>query len=165
MRFSPLIFIFLATQTLASEHQVWKTSGDWAILIRQSDDRACYANRTMDDGSEIQIGVASGRKGGYFAIYNAQWTHIEAGATGLVEFNFGDSRFGGDAIGKIENGIPGGYAFFDNPAFVEEFGKRQTVKIIGTRGAVFEMDLTGTKNAVAGVLACQAAQPEANDSD
>lgn len=151
------LFITLPTLVFA-ETTVFDIFGTWTIMVRNGDANTCYATRKTKDGSAVQIGVEPDLQGGYFAIYNGEWTHIKDGDTGTVEFNFGTSRFGGDAVGKIENGVPGGYAFFDNPAFVKEFANRQTVSVIGTNGAVFKMDLTGTKNAVAGVRACQDAQ-------
>ncbi|MEP1354017.1 MAG: hypothetical protein ABJX32_03905 [Tateyamaria sp.] len=139
---------------------VWQTAGDWTILINTEDTGKCFASRELDDGSEVQIGAEPTLDGGYFAIYNEAWTHVEEGQDGTVEFDFGSARFGGEAIGKIENGMHGGYAFFNNPAFIQEFARSQTVKIIGSQGNAFELDLTGTSKAIRGVLACQDALPE-----
>lgn len=139
---------------------VWQTAGDWTIQIDTEDTGKCFASRELDDGSEVQIGAEPTLDGGYFAIYNEAWTHIEEGQDGTVEFDFGTARFGGEANGKIVDGKPGGYAFFNNPAFVQEFARSQTVKIIGSHGKSFELDLTGTSKAIRGVLACQDEQPE-----
>ncbi|AXI47121.1 hypothetical protein C1J03_14515 [Sulfitobacter sp. SK012] len=167
MRFLTLVLAMATSVASASgtDTKVFETFGEWTIMIRSGDPVACYATRMGEDGSEVQIGVEPDLQGGYFAVYNSAWTHIKEGDVGSVEFNFGTSRFGGEAVGKTENDIPGGYAFFDNPAFVEEFANRQTVKVIGTSGAVFEMDLTGTKKAVTGVLACQDAQPKTDTNE
>ena len=157
------IAIFLLASTLpvsALAADVWQTAGDWTILIHDEETNKCFASRELDDGSEVQIGAEPTLDGGYFAIYNPSWTHIEEGQDGTVEFDFGTARFGGEARGRFEDGVPGGYAFFNNPAFVQKFARSQTVKIIGSQGNTFELDLTGTSNAVRGVLACQDAQPE-----
>jgi hypothetical protein len=55
--------------------------------------------------------------------------------------------------------------FFDNPAFVQEFARRRTVRIIGSNGTEFELDLKGTSRAIRAVLACQDAQPAAAQGD
>ena len=167
MRHFAILLLMTAGPVSAAESVLWETVGDWDIKISHEDASRCFASRTMDDGSEVQIGTEPSLDGGYFAIYNAEWTHIEEGKEGSVEFDFGVSRFGGDAVGKIENGVPGGYAFFNNPNFVQEFARRQTVNVIGSQGAEFELDLTGTSRAIRGVLACQDDQPlpEADNQD
>lgn len=149
--------VFWSTAAIA-EAEVWGKSGEWTILFDTETSTGCYASRTMAEGSEVQIGAEPSLQSGYFAIYNPEWTHIRDDSVGFVEFNFGTARFGGDAVGKIENGVPGGYALFDNPAFLEAFAKGQSVEVTGSSGAVFKMDLTGTSKAVKEVLACQAAQ-------
>jgi hypothetical protein len=165
MRNALLVLFFITTPSLAFADQLWKEVEGWSILINEDDVSRCYAARTLDDGTLVQIGAMPTLDGGYFAIYNAAWTHIEDGAEGSVEFDFGRSRFGGAATGKIENGIPGGYVFFDNPAFVQEFARRRTVRIIGSNGTEFELDLKGTSRAIRAVLACQDAQPAAAQGD
>ncbi|WP_255431648.1 hypothetical protein [Ruegeria sp. THAF57] len=108
----------------------------------------------------VEIGAAPNQAGGFFAAYNPVWVQIEDGVTGIVKFDFGDAKFEGEAVGVFKNGVPGGYAFFDNPAFVSEFGKRQSVTIIGESGARVELDLNGSAKAIETVLECQAEQPK-----
>ncbi|MDW3221749.1 MAG: hypothetical protein R8G34_02500 [Paracoccaceae bacterium] len=159
MRFVfPILFLLILPE-LVIANQLWKSLGEWTIQVKTDDASRCFASRKLGDGSEVQLGAEPTLDGGFFAIYNSDWTHISDGVTGEVEFDFGRSRFGGAALGKIENGMPGGYVFFNNPAFVQEFARRQTVRIIGSGGAQFELDLTGTSRAIREVLACQDAQP------
>lgn len=165
MRNIAVLLILMAAQAMADESEVWDTIGEWTIRVKSEDGNRCFASRTMDNGTEVQIGTEPTLNGGYFAIYNSKWTGIEEGEQGFVEFDFGTSRFGGDAIGQIENGVPGGYAFFDNPAFVQDFARKQSVRIVGSSGAGFDMDLTGTSSAIRAVLACQDDQPETGAAD
>jgi hypothetical protein len=58
----------------------------------------------------------------------------------------------------MHEGSLGGYAFFDNPEFVTEFAKRQSVIITGSKGPTEEIDLSGSSKAIAAVRACQAEQ-------
>ncbi|MDJ0859804.1 MAG: hypothetical protein QNJ03_12030, partial [Dinoroseobacter sp.] len=99
--------------------ETWGSAGDWAIKLREGPVNTCYATRELQDGSRVEIGFAPDRGRGYFAIYNADWTHIQDGQDGVVEFDFGNARFAGESVGRIENGFPGGYAAFNNPAFVD----------------------------------------------
>ncbi|MEM6889267.1 MAG: hypothetical protein AAF636_14125 [Pseudomonadota bacterium] len=143
------------TSTIQAEPLDWGSASGWDIKINSSSERACYATRVVEDGSEVQIGVDPTLKGGYLAIYNAAWTHLKEGDVAFVEFDFGASRFGGDVEVRFKNHVPGGYAFFNNPRFVEEFARRFDVRIVGSRGTEYGIDLTGTRKAIAEVLACQ----------
>lgn len=146
---------FGAAPILANE--LWQEVGAWSIML--SENGACFASRQLENGGEVQIGTEPAKLGGYVAIFNPAWTSIEEGDTGTVEFNFGNARFGGEAEARIVNGLPGGYAYFNNPAFVDAFASGQMVRVIGSSGTEFEFDLTGTHNAINGVFACQEANP------
>lgn len=153
----------LGGMATAEEPKIWGQADAWAIRVDTSEVARCLAVRTMPDSTEVEIGVAPTLDGGYVALRNAAWTGIEDGATGEIEFDFGTSRFGGEAAGRITEGVPGAYVFFDNPAFVQDFSRRQSVRIIATNGDGFELDLTGTSLAIRAVLACQDAQPGSRD--
>lgn len=159
-----LLFLLCATGAQA-QTGVWGTAGGWDIRIDDDTHKACYAMRTLDDGSTVYIGFEPGAAGGYFAIYNPAWTHIEEDQKGLVEFDFGQAKFAGEAVGRFRDGVPGGYAYFNNPAFADAFARYETVKITGSKGATFSMALTGTQKAVAAVRTCQAAQPIPESSE
>ncbi len=138
----------------------WGESGDWTILIDPEKGNGCLAWKPFENDMTVEIGAAPNQAGGFFAAFNPAWVQIEDGATGIVKFDFGDAKFEGEAVGVFKNGVPGGYAFFDNPAFLTEFGKRQSVTIIGESGAEVELDLSGSAKAIEAVLTCQAEQPE-----
>lgn len=161
--FLSLPFLVFATSALA-QPVTWGTAGGWDILIDTDGRHACYATRTLEDGSAVFIGFDPGGKGGYFSIYNPGWTHIEEGQEGLVEFDFGRAKFAGEAVGTFRDGVPGGYAFFNNPAFADAFARYETVQITGSKGASFSMALSGTHKAVTAVRQCQTAQPPVPDS-
>lgn len=163
MRGAILICALSAAPAAFAEDTLWQEAGQWVVRVNADKEMRCYASRTVDGGSEVQIGTEPALNGGFFAIYNPAWTHIDESTTAQVEFDFGVSKFRGSAEGRILNGIPGGYAFFNNPAFVQEFARRQTVTITGDGGAEFELDLTGTSLAVRAVLACQDAQPDPSE--
>lgn len=158
----PALLAFGGTAS-AQDAAIWDKAGEWTIRTDTADAARCYAGRTMPDATEVEIGVAPTLDGGFVALRNAAWTGIEDGATGEIEFDFGTSRFGGEAAGRITEGVPGAYVFFDNPAFVQDFSRRQSVRIIATNGDGFELDLTGTSLAIRAVLACQDAQPGPRD--
>jgi len=160
MRILIAIMCIVGVSASASELTSWEEIGTWEVLVDPAVGNGCLAQRVFDDGTLVQIGAEPARNGGFFAAYNAEWSDIKDGATGIVNFDFGDARFAGDVVGRINQNLPGGYAFFDNPNFVTEFGKRQSVKVTGESGRLVEIDLTGSKRAIEAVLACQKEQPE-----
>ncbi len=147
---------------LAQASVDWGAEGDWMIRINPANGNGCYAEKQFADGVLVRIGMDPERSGGFFAAYNTAWTHIEDGATGTLLFDFGNEKFAGEVLGRVEGDLHGGYAFFNNPNFVTEFAGRNTVKISGERGQEAEVDLAGTKRAVDAVRACQKEQPAAD---
>ncbi len=152
--------IFSAGSLCAAGMEQWGESGEWKILIDPDKGNGCLAWKQFDNGMTVEIGAAPNQQGGFFAAYNPEWTQIEDGSAGTVNFDFGDAKFSGEAVGVYKNGVPGGYAFFDNPEFVSEFGKRLSVTISGEGGTVVELDLSGSSNAIEAVQACQLEQPK-----
>jgi hypothetical protein len=149
----------------AGEAKLWKASGNWNIYLDTDSAKGCFAERVLDDATTVRFGTVPDRNGGFFAAYNSSWADIEVGSTAVIEFDFGAARFAGEAMGVELNNAKGGYVFFDNPAFVQEFGKRYSVKV-KVRGEFFaEYDLVGTSNSIADVLACQAQQNDAQPEE
>ncbi len=155
-----ILALWCASLLHAAGMERWGESGGWTILIDPEKGNGCLAWKPFENEMTVEIGAAPNQAGGFFAAFNPAWVQIEDGATGIVQFDFGDAKFEGEAVGVFKNGVPGGYAFFDNPAFVTEFGKRQSVTIIGESGAEVELDLSGSAKAIEAVLECQAEQPE-----
>lgn len=145
----------------AADMAQWGEAGDWAILVDAESGNGCLARKQFDNDLTIEIGAAPDRAGGFFAAYNPAWTNIEEGKTALVSFDFEDAAFEGDAVGVIRDGLPGAYAFFDNPEFVTEFGKRLGVVVSGEDGTEIDIDLSGTTKAIEAVQTCQSEQPKA----
>ncbi|SLN59307.1 hypothetical protein ROG8370_02726 [Roseovarius gaetbuli] len=159
MRFTLSFFIVLGSSAAASDYQTWGQSGEWEILVNSAMGNGCFARRILEDKTEIQIGTVPNRNGGYFAAYNADWTGIRDSEFGVVEFDFSDAIFAGDAVAHFESEVPGGYAFFDNPAFVKEFAKRNSVTVSSGGRKLIDIDLGGSKKAIDAILACQNKQP------
>lgn len=152
--------LLCASLAMAETFEQWGQSGDWTILIDPSAGNGCLMEKTFENETVIQIGAVPKRRGGFLAAYNRAWEDIEEGFEGVLRIDFGDALFEGSAIGKIHDGIPGGYAFFDNPEFINEFRKRDTLILTGKKsGHRVEIDLTGTSKGLNAVQSCQKEQP------
>lgn len=154
------LFLFSASAAFATDLVPWGESGDWTILIDPATGNGCLMEKTLNDNTLVQIGAVPNRQGGFFGVYNPAWDDIKDGAEGVIRMDFGDALFEGAVEGKIINGIPGGFAFFDNPNFVDEFAKRDRLIATGKKsGHSVEIDLKGTAKGLSAVRACQKEQP------
>lgn len=155
-----LFLVFGASAAYATDLESWGESGDWKILVDPATGNGCLMQKTLEDSTLVQIGAVPNRQGGFLGVYNSAWDDIEDGAEGVIRMDFGDALFEGAVEGKVVDGIPGGFAFFDNPNFVDEFAKRETLIVTGkTSGHSVEIDLTGTTKGLAAVRKCQTEQP------
>lgn len=155
-----LLLPVFAAAAFAGEPTRWGQSGDWTILVDPEVGNGCFMIRTYEDGTLILIGTVPDRLGGFLAAHNPNWTDIEEGVEGVLSIDFGEALFEGAVVGKFYNDIPGGYAFFDNPNFVHEFRKRNSVILIGKKsGHQVNIDLKGSNSGINAVLACQEQQP------
>lgn len=159
IRLAAVVALF-GTPLAASEPSAWGTSGMWEVLVNPDNGNGCFARRTLEDGTIIEMGTVPNRRGGFVAAYNATWTPVKEGEFGTVEFDFGDAIFAGEATAQSNDGAPGGYAFFDNPAFPNEFAKRRSVTVSRAGGPRYQLDLTGSSNAIQAVYQCQSEQPQ-----
>lgn len=159
MRLAVLSLCLCCTLARAGDMPTWTVVGDWKILVDDTTGHSCLAQKDYDDGTRVQIGFDITRNGGFFAAYRESWSQIVVGETSMVKFEFGDARFAGDAMGRTSGELRGWYAFFDNPSFVDEFAKRNSVKISGENEVWFEIDLSGSRVAIDAVRTCQKNQP------
>ncbi|MGR3713833.1 MAG: hypothetical protein ACU0A6_12030 [Shimia sp.] len=157
-----LVLILFPAISVAQDHALHQQIGDWAVRIDPSNGNGCYAETSFESGTLVAIGLVPDENGAFFAAYNPNWPAVEKGAVSTVLFDFGDSRFQGEVLGDHRGDVPGGYAFFDNPEFALEFGKRTSVVIEGASGKTEAVELTGSLKALQGVKACQEEQPGIN---
>jgi hypothetical protein len=152
-----LALCILATRAQALTE--WGESGLWKIRIDANNGHGCLMEAPLADGTIFQFGNEPDRRGGFFALYNPEWTDIRDGQETTVKFDFDEKRFSGDAVGDVQGNRIGARAFFDNPNVQTEFAKNTVMTVIGGLGRSFEVDLTGTTKALAAVEECQAEQP------
>jgi len=147
-------------ETRAEEMSKWGDTAGWAILIDPGNANGCLMEKKLESGTLVQFGMVPDRDGGFFALYNPDWSDIKDGATGVVTLEFPKKRFVGDVAGVAKEGRFGGYAFFDNPNVTVEFGKNNEMTVVGELGRNIEVGLSGTMKAIQAVKACQSEQSE-----
>ncbi|MEP2531708.1 hypothetical protein [Shimia sp.] len=157
------LIILVGGACAAQPFSEWGESGDWVVRVDEASGNGCFMQRSFDSGTMVRIGYVPNEEGAFMSAFNPGWTQIEADDKGSVIFDFGDSRFQGAVVGVIEDDVPGGYAFFNNPEFASEFGRRHSVTIIGEKGGQEELDLAGSSAGLTKLKECQGAQEKPAD--
>lgn len=142
----------------AAQVSEWATSGDWRVSVGAETGNGCYIEKDFDSGIRFVLGFLPDRDGGFIAALNTEWTHLTPGDKAVVKFFTSEEKFAGEVEMIERDGLHGGWAFFNNPAFVSEIAKRRSLRIVGPEGGEFELDLTGSALAIAEMKRCQAAQ-------
>jgi hypothetical protein len=153
-----LPLIFLGMPAIAAAAETWGEAGDWKILVDPENGNGCYMEKEFADATVVRLGHVPNRRGGFFSAFNENWTGLEEGSTEDVRFDFGDALFGGDAEVMVSDDRPGAYVFFDNPGFIDEFAKRNSVWVYPKGDAGVEIELKGTSAAIAEVQKCHSQQ-------
>jgi hypothetical protein len=158
-------FFFTATATLifstaiqAQELTKWSDAGNWEIFVDPDAGDGCLMQTELADSTRVRIGAVPLRDGGFIAVLNKSWQDLEEGATAVLTFDFDGELFAGEAQTIVEGDWRGGYAFFNNPEFVQGISKRKTLVVSGEAGREVTVDLTGTMKAVSAVMDCQKKQ-------
>ncbi|MGB5170861.1 MAG: hypothetical protein WBN69_05480, partial [Eudoraea sp.] len=118
----------------------------------------CLIQKLYPDGTLVRLGQLPAENGSYFAALNQDWTHIDESMNDQFYFDFGDELFVGEVVGLIEGDWHGGYAFFNNPEFIEDIGAKSKITIEGSRRVPLSVSLKGTQNAIAALGRCQSEQ-------
>ena len=154
-----LVTTISAASALANEK--WGEAGHWEIFIDPAVGPGCYMETVMPDGTKVRLGALPEQGGGFIAALHRDWPKPEPGATGVARFDFGVDLFEGATEALSDGEWHGGQAFFNNPAFLENFERGNSVTIQSKGGLEFEFSLTGTFNATKAVLNCQNEQDAA----
>lgn len=169
-RFFKTLCAFVGAQVLALSHTPsaladhhltsWREVGEWSVFVDANVGHGCFMEKTFKDRTRVRLGKLPKENGAFFSASNKEWDHIEEGSSDEFYFDFGDELFKGQIEAKIEGDWYGGYAFFNNPEFLEFLATKTTLTIAGSRRIPLDIDLSGTKRAIDELGRCQAAQPE-----
>lgn len=151
--------LFLSVCTAHAESlSDWGEAGDWRILIDADVGNGCLMEKTFEDGSRMRIGHLPERKGGFLSVVNKSWTDMTDDATFKVRIDLDDVAFGGEVENIVEGEWRGGSAFFNNPAFVDQFAAKNEITITGPKNQPVTYSLAGSSNALNALAECQGAQ-------
>jgi hypothetical protein len=145
-----------ASPALALDLVPWGTSGAYAILTDPNHGNNCLAEGTFSDGSILRMGFQDDGKLGFLATFNPAWKEFKAERKYPVSYTLDGDSFDGEAIGKEINGIPGAQVHFDTIDLLVDLAMKKDLTFFYNGAEVVTLDLTGTKDAIKQVIACQA---------
>ncbi|MFD0911285.1 hypothetical protein [Ruegeria arenilitoris] len=153
-----LVWVALSGNWAEAQVSEWGTSGDWHVRIDAAVGNGCYIEKDFESGIRLAFGYLPDLEGGFISAFSADWLERPLDETGNVKFFTSEEKFAGEVEMMVRDGMPGGRAFFNNPAFALEIAKRRSLRVLGPEGGEFEVDLTGSARAIAEMERCQAAQ-------
>ena len=139
----------------AQEFKKWGDAGEWQILVDATVGNGCLIEKTFEDGSRMRMGHLPEQEAAYLSVVNKSWTHIKEVDTVVVHFDLDGVVFGGDVEYLIEDEWRGGYAFFNNPALVDEFAQKNKMTITGPSNQPVSYSLDGTSAALVALKKCR----------
>ena len=121
----------------------------------------CLIERVGDDGVAVQMGLTADATFGYVGVFTQAPTNAEGGKIRTIEIQMGDNRYAGEVAemaGNLKGGYSGGYVLANDPGFVKDVEQQYVMMVMPEGVEPFEVDLTGTKKAIAAARECNAAQ-------
>lgn len=155
---SMAVFCLLISSPAVADRTSWGEAGGWTIEVDLEGEPGCLMRKDFEDGLVVELGYENEREGAFFGAYHPGWQDIKVGQSGQVEFHFNETGFGGAVELQEKRHLKGGYVFFNNPEFVDEFARRTSVVVIGPEGNRIEISLKGTTQGLEALRKCQTEQ-------
>lgn len=133
-------------------------AGGYDVVVDPTLGNGCLLTSEFEDGSTVRIGLDPTVQKGYVATFNEAWGEIVDGQQYPVTFLLDDQQYDGTATGFHLSEVPGALIYFDSADFLNDLASRSTLTLVSNGEEVMVIDLTGTDEAIAMTLACQAEQ-------
>jgi hypothetical protein len=155
----------LVATSATAEIKKYGEAAGWEIAVNEEMGPGCLIEK-RGEGWQVQLGVdaTSSEKTGYMAVFAKADMPAGAGEALPVDFEVGGETFKEDAFGekldmfrRIE-GFHGAWVPVNNPDFVYDLAKEETMKVIVEGNDPIEVSLAGTDAAFDAMRECQEAQ-------
>ncbi|MEM9551031.1 MAG: hypothetical protein AAGA05_07645 [Pseudomonadota bacterium] len=140
-----------------AEMSLYEKSGDWNVF-RNAATGGCMIENGDNNGHIVQMGVGKpDLPFGYVAMYSKDFTPLENGERRDIVIDLDGSQYSAVAIGVTEGITPGFYGGLfelDNPDLVRDLAEKSTLTVNPGEETSFDIDLDGTKDAMAVGFEC-----------
>ncbi|OWU86241.1 hypothetical protein ATO6_05235 [Oceanicola sp. 22II-s10i] len=133
----------------------WDTVGGWEILVDPTLGNGCLIQAEFDNGALVRIGFDRTEDLGYITAFHDDWGDIVEDQVYPITFDLDGQSYDGEATGIYLEGMPGADVYFDNPDFLFDLARKNTLTLHNESGGVMSIDLEGSFVALEAAIDCQ----------
>lgn len=134
----------------------WGSAGGWDILIDQTLGDGCFIYTQYDAGTVVRLGFSPDDGEAYLMVGNTKWASIKDGKDYDIQVRMDrDSPWYVTATGVQFDGVPFLMATTDQPDFLIDFARKNSLAVNFNGQTITSLDLSGTYAAVSEMLNCQ----------
>jgi hypothetical protein len=153
------IVALTATDAAAQAAKKYGSEAGWDIFIKDNMGPGCLVAKKISAEAQVEMGIsATGEKKGYIALYTKKDAAIAGGEKVSVMFDVDGQRFSGEATGQQIDGMDGAFVWVNNPDFIYDLAKKNSLTISPAGRGPIVISLKGTDAAFIALRACQDAQ-------
>ncbi|MEM8730604.1 MAG: hypothetical protein AAGF79_11865 [Pseudomonadota bacterium] len=128
----------------------------WNVMVDPSLGNGCLIQSGRDGKTLTRIGYDPKKNQGYLAIFNPGWSRLREGQSYPLVFDLDGVKQPAIATGVEIGRIHGAGVLFRDRSVFEALARAQTLTVFNDKGAaVFQLDLTGTAEALSAARECQ----------
>jgi hypothetical protein len=148
-----------ATDAATQGVKKYGSEAGWDIFIKDNMGPGCLVAKKISAEAQVEMGIsATGEKKGYIALYTKKDATIAAGEKVSVMFDVDGQTFSGEATGQQIDGMDGAFVWVNNPDFIYDLAKKNSLTISPAGRDPIVLSLKGTDAAFIALRACQDAQ-------
>jgi hypothetical protein len=146
----------VAPALAANDALRWGKSGGWDILIDPTLGNGCFIYTVYTGGIGLRLGFSPDDGEAYLMVGSKSWASIEHGKTYSIELRMDrDAPWRASATGVDFDGLPLLMATTDDPDFLIDFAKKNSLQVTYRGSVVATLSLRGTYAAISEMLNCQ----------
>lgn len=161
---------FTSVPVSAQDTVTWHNDiNGWSVAVDRTIDNSCFIISGFEDDLFLRFQFNAAQQNIQFIVASARWSSLVNGDNYALEVAFGGQEpWSGQAKGHLWNGILPSLVLSvpvaDQQAslFMQDFTAHSFVSIAYEGSEIARIDLEGTEEAVASMLACQDSMSRAN---
>jgi hypothetical protein len=145
-----------ATDAAAQAVKKYGSEAGWDIFIKENMGPGCLLAKKLSAEAQVEMGIsATGESKGYLALYTKRDAAVSSGEKVSVIFDVDGQKFSGEATGQRIEGMDGAFVWVNNPDFIYDLAKKNSLTITPTGRDPIVLSLKGTDAAFMALRACQ----------
>ena len=153
------IVVLTAANATAQTVKKYGSEAGWDIFIKDNMGPGCLLAKKVGTEGQVEMGIsATGDRKGYIALYTKKDAAVSSGEKVSVIFDVDGQKFSGEATGQQIEGMDGAFIWVNNPDFIYDLAKKNSLTITPTGRDPIVLSLKGTDAAFMALRACQDAQ-------